>query len=675
MKEESLFKTLLDALHDYGVLALDAQGQICFVNRYAEELFALERHCLLGQSIWEIHRFRLRDPEKIKKALKRAQEQGVFRFSFPYVKGEENFLFEAHIYPFKEKDEGFLITFRDVTQELKHKKALRQKERLLEVLARASRLFIEKDWKKAAQRFLDLLQKAGHFRQLILLENTGKEYLFRALSPRLSRRGRLPRCPVNAFSAAEKGKSFFCPLAAWPLKYHSWWEEKRSKYFYTQPIWVNQHLWGLLMVGCKEKGEIEGQEEVFSIAADLIGAAVHRQRLQEQFFQAQKMESICQLAGGLAHNFNNLLTIILGNLERSRKNWGKEVSKYLDEIESCTIRAAELIRQLLIFATPESQGQKEPCRLNEVLTEIEDMIKILASEKITIDLRAENTGEIRANKNIIEQIVLNLVTNARDAMPQGGRLTIHTRNRKLGQEEAKPLGISPGVYACLEVTDTGKGMSEEVKKHIFEAFFSTKDVGQGTGLGLSMVYGAVKHLGGAIEVKSSPGKGTSFYLFFPVTEGKESPPKETEKKKEHKRSRLRILLVEDEDFLREHLADVLRENGHQVFAAKLPQEALELFSAKGPFDLLITDVSLPGSSGKQLAKLFLAHDPDLRVLFISGFPEKLVSPPEGSFFLQKPFKLGEFLSKLDEISFSIPDDLRVQEPTEVEEEQRSLITK
>ncbi len=650
MKEKRLLRKLLDEFQDYGVLAIDPQGRVFFVNRYAEELFGLDREVLLKQNIWEIHRFRLRDPEILAKALSEAQEQGEFSFSFPYEAQGQKRLYKVRLRPLKEADQtiGFLVTFKDETQVTQHQRDLEEKEALLEILARASRLLIEKDRKKAVSRFLDLLQKASSLEQILLLESVAGEYLVRASAPRL-RRGRLPKIPAEIFPLSPKPKAFFLSPSVWPFKYQGLWAQRGLKEFYVQPVLAGERPWGLLIIGAKEREELERRREIFSIAADLIGAAVHREALEEQFFQAQKMESIAQLAGGLAHNFNNLLTIILGNLERSRLNLGPEALKYLDEIESCTMRAAELIRQLLIFST-ENQGHTERCNLNEILAEIEDMLQVLASEEITLSLEAEAAWEIKADKLLIEQMILNLVTNARDAMPQGGEILIRTRNEWLSEVEAEPLGLSPGPYVVLEVADTGEGMDEETKQKIFDAFFTTKEPGKGTGLGLSMVYGAVKHLGGTIQVQSAPGQGTSFRLYFPALEAQGLGPEEDPSLAQTAPQKgLKILLIEDEDFLREHLRDVLIEQGHQVCSAKLPREALDLFAEKGPFTLLITDVSLPGVSGKRLAELFLAHDPALKVLFISGFPEKVVKPLEGTYFLQKPFKLKDLLEKIEEI--------------------------
>ncbi len=650
MDEARFLKKLLDEFHDYGVLAIDPSGRIFFVNRYTEELFELNRDVLLDQNIWEIHRFRLRDPEKLSKALRQAQEQGEFTFSFAYeTKGEQK-VFQACIRPLREADQniGFLVTFKDKTLAIRQQRDLQEKEALLEILARASRLLIEKDRKKAVSRFLDLLQEASSLDQILLLEFYRGEYVVRASSPRL-RRGRLPKISGESFSLSTKPKAFFLSPSDWPLKYQSWWENKGLKEFYVQPVLAGEKPWGLLVIGAKERKSLEERKEIFSIAADLIGAAVHRETLEEQFFQAQKMESIAQLAGGLAHNFNNLLTIILGNLERSRLNLGPEALKYLDEIESCTMRAAELIRQLLIFST-ESKGNIERCNLNEILADIEDMLQVLASEEVRLSLEPASTWDIKADKLLIEQMILNLVTNARDAMPQGGKIFIRTGNKWLSSSEAEALGISPGPYVYLEVADTGKGMDEETKQKIFDAFFTTKEPGKGTGLGLSMVYGAINHLGGTIQVHSIPGEGTIFRLYFPALEEENQLlDQEISKNQEGREKRLKILLIEDEDFLREHLRDVLQEQGHQVLSAKLPREALDLFAEKGPFELLITDISLPGVSGKRLAELFLTHDPALKVLFISGFPEKVVKPLEGTYFLQKPFKLKELLKIVEEI--------------------------
>ncbi len=407
----------------------------------------------------------------------------------------------------------------------------------------------------------------------------------------------------------------------------------------------------------------EGGEYIGSIAS-VIDITEQRkaesevQRLQDQLLQAQKMEAIGRLAGGVAHDFNNLLTTILGNAEliKAKKLVRGIVAENAEEIQKAGLRAAELTHQLLAFSRKQML-QPKVLDLNGLMENLTKMLRRLIGEDITLELRrGAGLGNVRADPGQIEQVILNLVVNARDAMSVGGRLVLETRNVAAG--EALRLGrfeVSPGPYVCLTVSDNGIGMDETVKAHIFEPFFTTKERGKGTGLGLSTVYGIVKQSGGYVSVDSEPGRGTSFTIFLPRVDSdddrQEAPPDEHRPRGGTER----ILIVEDESSVLKLVTSMLRSFGYTVFGAGTPDDALALDAIKEErgVDLLITDVVLPDMNGTDLARQMQERAPNLRVLFISGYTDETTFREEvltevGA-FLRKPFTRNSLGRKVREV--------------------------
>jgi PAS domain S-box-containing protein len=382
------------------------------------------------------------------------------------------------------------------------------------------------------------------------------------------------------------------------------------------------------------------------------------QRLQEQLLQAQKMEAIGQLAGGVAHDFNNLLTIILGNVEliRMEKSSRGIIEEISQEIQKAGLRAAELTHQLLAFGRKQML-QPKVFNLNSLVENLSKMLRRLIGENITLELRLDATlGSVRADPGQIEQVIINLAANARDAMSDGGKLVLETRNAAADEvRRSERIEISPDPYVILTLSDIGVGMDEKVKAHLFEPFFTTKEPGKGTGLGLSTVYGIVKQSGGYIFVDSQPGRGTSFTIAFPRVNtenaSREAPPIErrpiggTE----------RILIVEDEPSVLRLATTMLQGFGYAVLGALAPGEALSLpaIGEKRGVDLLITDVVLPGMNGTELARRMQACSPDLRVLFISGYADEMTFREgvltTGNAFLPKPFTTNMLVKKVREV--------------------------
>ncbi len=367
-----------------------------------------------------------------------------------------------------------------------------------------------------------------------------------------------------------------------------------------------------------------------------------QQRLHEELAQAQKMESIGFLAGGIAHDFNNILTSIIGYAELAAKQLpeGAPARRYLVNIKTAGEKAALLTRQLLAFSRKQAL-QVRPLDLREVVRGLHGIFRRLLREDIDLQMIEEGPMKnVRADHNQVEQILMNLVVNARDAMPNGGRLTIATRLQNVSPGQVSELGLDqPGEYVVISVTDTGVGIPPEIRGKIFEPFFTTKETGKGTGLGLAMVYGIVKQHGGHVRFTSEPGQGTTFDVFFPVTE--EAVPGPMAVPADALRGQGTILVVDDEPTIGNLIRDTLQPLGYQLLVATTVQEALDLSARHaGSIDVLLTDVIMPGMNGKQLAEALKGSRPEMKVIFMSGYTEDIFSQqgltPEQGILLHKP---------------------------------------
>ena len=381
-----------------------------------------------------------------------------------------------------------------------------------------------------------------------------------------------------------------------------------------------------------------------------------QRHLEEQFRQSQKMEAVGQLAGGIAHDFNNLLTAILGNTQLLLRELppGDSMHGDVEEIRKASERAASLTRQLLAYSRRQML-QPEVLDLNVVMAEMDKMLRRLIGEHIDlVAVFAPDLGRVRADPNQIEQVIVNLAVNARDAMPDGGKLTIATANVDLDETFAQAhLGSVPGSYAMLAVTDTGVGMDATVRAHLFEPFFTTKEVGRGTGLGLATVYGIVKQSGGYISVYSEPGHGSSFKIYLPRIATPAEPPAGAPKGGPAPGSET-VLVVEDEPAVLTLSRRALESQGYVVLAASDADAALRVVERHGGMiHLLLTDVVMPGLSGRELADRLSAQRPGIRVLYMSGYPGDAVvqhgTLPLGSAFLQKPFSPDGLARKVRDV--------------------------
>ncbi len=405
----------------------------------------------------------------------------------------------------------------------------------------------------------------------------------------------------------------------------------------------------------------------FVSAAGEIAQCIKRRRVEEalrgseeQVRQLQKMEAVGRLAGGVAHDFNNLLTVITGHSQLLLRKLppGDPLCEGLDLIEATAERAGWLTRQLLAFSRKQDLA---PVVLdpNEVVSGMTTMLERLIAEDTELAFCPDsNLGRVRVDPGQLEQVIVNLVVNARDAMPKGGRITVETANVELEEEYARThVGVRPGSYVMLAVSDTGIGMDAETQSHIFEPFFTTKEPGKGTGLGLATVYGIVKQSDGHIRVHSQPGKGTTIKIYFPLVDAPLAPAGPGAPLGQAPEGAETILLVEDQADVRHLVRRVLQSAGYTVLDTSTPRDALELAGRHtGPIHLVLTDVVMPQMSGRALADLLKRRCPDIRVLYMSGNAEGRLAP--GTTYLQKPFTPDKLVRTVREVLDTVVETSR-----------------
>ena len=413
---------------------------------------------------------------------------------------------------------------------------------------------------------------------------------------------------------------------------------------------------GKVIVVRISRGAFRRQDGSFSHFEVIVEDITERRSLEAQFRQAQKMEAVGLLAGGISHDYNNLLGVILGNADLLLETTSTGVQQqYVEQIKKATRRAAELTRQLLAFSRKQTL-YPTILDLNAVVRDVGKILHRLIGEDVQIVTDLETSlDSTLADRGQIEQILMNLATNARDAMRNGGKFTIRTRNAELGPDD---VALHPyaklGRYVRLSVNDTGVGMTDAIRHRVFEPFFTTKAEGRGTGLGLATVYGIVKQSTGYIWVSSAPGAGATFDIYLPRVDEK-APPLVTglEERNEYPRGTETILLLEDEESLRQVTCECLTTNGYNVLQAGRGNHAIEAAEQyKGPIALIVSDVVLPDMSGPSVATKVLALHPEAKVLYVSGYAEVPVAQQliaEGAVLVQKPLSRGDLLSKVAEM--------------------------
>jgi PAS domain S-box-containing protein len=422
----------------------------------------------------------------------------------------------------------------------------------------------------------------------------------------------------------------------------------------------DRRLTGLLEVNRDITARLESEASLRKLESE-----AERERLQNQLHQAQRLESLGQLAGGIAHDFNNLLAVIInyaefiaGDIDAAAEKDGEERWRSTrDDVEQIRLaggKAAHLTHQLLAFARREVV-QPEVVDVNDVVSDVEQLLRRTLGEHIELDSSlATNLHTVLVDPGQLEQILVNLAVNARDAMPDGGTLRIDTANIDVDEEYAASRPeLTPGPYVRLRVSDTGAGMSRETIRRAFDPFFTTKPPGQGTGLGLATVYGIVKQAGGRSQIYSEPDVGTTFTALLPAT-GQTAAPSQPPADSPVRRGEETILLVEDEPALREVTRRILRGAGYQVIVAENGPEALQAVDQHtGQIDLVLSDVIMPQMPGPELARQLLAQRPSIRVLLMSGFAQPILDSgghlDAGMTLIEKPFSGPSLLAKIAQI--------------------------
>ncbi|MBV8842815.1 MAG: response regulator [Bryobacterales bacterium] len=378
------------------------------------------------------------------------------------------------------------------------------------------------------------------------------------------------------------------------------------------------------------------------------------ERKTAELIRAQKLESIGRLAGGMAHDFNNLLAVVHGhaNLVQAKMPQGNPLRVHMDKIVNVCEEASSLTERLLAFGRQKS-FERGVVQLNQVIQKIEGLTRDVLGARIELITNLDPAlGGTLADRGLLRQVLMNLVLNARDAMPRGGTLLIATQNAEVTPGQAKLMDdIAPGMYVALTVTDTGRGMDERTRSRIFEPFFTTKSASQGTGLGLATAYGIVKQCGGYIHVESQPSKGTSFKIFLPrVNEAQAVPAKQESAAPVS----ARILVVEDYNELRSLIGEVLREEGYTVLEASTGAEALSVVREyRGRLDLVMTDLAMPEMDGQTFADQVRRAHPHLKIVFMSAYPEAVLDHAEGKHHripvLRKPFTDADLTARIREV--------------------------
>ena len=604
------------------ILLLDEQRRIVRANRAVSQIAKGDLSELTGKFCYESLLCGLVPPEGCPRSNGTAGEQRV-----KFQDSDSGRAFEAHVKPIQDPNGacGFVCVMQDVTERKRYVEALRQSE----------------------ERYRDLLDNANDI--IFTIDLAGNFKSFNRAAERISGYTQPEALRLN-ISQLMTPESFAMTVqenerllaGGTPSTFEVTLLSKSAR---RMDLEINNRL--LL-----NDGNAVGFQ---GVGRDIS----ERKKLEAQIIQAQKMDALGRLAGGVAHDFNNLLGAILGygELLLDATEPGSGQRQHIEQIKKAAERGASLTRQLLALHRRQ-EHEERVLDLNAMLSESEKLIRRMAGENIElITVLGSRDGHIKADPAQMDQVILNLALNSRDAMPQGGTLTIETSDSELDEHFARlHPEVRPGRYVMLAVSDTGTGIDPETQAHIFEPFFTTKPRGKGTGLGLFTVYGIVRQSNGHISVYSEPGKGTTFKIFLPRAE---QPASEMMAKTEARGAASllngseTILVVEDDLAVRTVVRKFLEQNGYRVLEAENPARALQIADAnEASIHLLLTDVVMPGMNGRQLAERLAAHCPQLKVLYMSGYTDNAmmsIDPPApGIHFIGKPFSQEALLHKVRE---------------------------
>ena len=629
----SQFQQLVQSVTDYTIYMLDPNGRVASWNTGARRFNGYDPDEIIGQHFSRLYTAEDREKEIPQLALETAQQEGRFEADGWQVRKDgSRFRANVVIDPIRDPS-GKLMAYAMVTRDLTRRKAAEEELRASE---ERFRLLVQSvtdyaiymldtkgrvsSWNAGAERF------KGYGADEIIGEHFSRFYTDE------DREAGIPRI---ALQTAEREGRF---------EAEGWRVRKDGSRFWASVI---------IDPIRNDDGELVGFAK---ITRDLS----EKRAIEEQLRQSQKMEAVGQLTGGLAHDFNNLLTGISGSLEMMQMRIAQgrmaDVERYSLAAQGAVKRAAALTHRLLAFARRQTLDPR-PTNANQLLADLEELVRRTVGPDIKLEVvGASGLWPTLVDPNQLENAILNLCINARDAMPAGGKLTIETANRWIDEQAARRHDLPVGQYVCLCVTDTGVGMSPEVIAKAFDPFFTTKPIGEGTGLGLSMIYGFARQSGGQIRIYSEIGEGTTMCLYLPrhadeaPVDEEVEPPATLQTVGEGEV----VLVIDDDPTIRMLVAEVLADAGYSVIEAPDGPAGLKVLESNARIDLLITDVGLPGGmNGRQVADAARVHRPGLKVLFITGYAENAVISKgrmeNGMFVITKPFQMDMLARRIKEI--------------------------
>lgn len=632
---------LVNAIVDYAIFMLDTDGTVRSWNAGAQRLKGYAARDIIGRSFSVFYTPEDRAAGLPEKALATARETGRFNSEGWRVRRDGSRFWALVVLDAIKDEQGRLIGFAKVTRDITERQQAhtelleseRRYRRLIEAVIDYAIFQLDPEgnvatWNPGAQRIkgyapVDIIGQ--HFSRFYTPEDVASGVPTRALA-----------------EAREHGR----------FEAEGWRMRKDGTRFWASVI-IDR------IVG--EAGEIIGFAKVTRDLTERKRAQDELKQVQEQLIASQKLEAVGQLSGGIAHDFNNLLMIVLGNIETAERNARQlagtgNLQRSLSHAKRGAQRAAALTSRLLAFSRRQALDPK-PINVNNFLSNMQDFLQRTLGERIEVEtVGSAGLWQIEADANHLESAIINLAINARDAMPDGGKLTVEAVNVSADDDYSRVNPeLSPGQYVVVCVTDTGNGMSSEVLDHAFEPFFTTKEPGHGTGLGLSQVYGFVKQSGGHVKIYSEVGHGTSIKMYFPRYLGtRQAPVNEPEDVLPEGEKIETILVVEDDADLRTYVCDVLRDLNYRILAAPSAQGALTILLQEEPkVNLLLTDVVMPGINGRELGRRAQQIRPGLKVLYMTGYSRNAVVHQgrldEGVDILEKPVSQAKLALRVREI--------------------------